>query len=384
MTVAEKTQETGNEKTEKGSSIGSLTDLGVGFIDGAVARPYNATLGLILPKIDLTDSYDSRSAAAQIGHFGGAVADMVVLSKVTGGFVNRGLGAAAESGYISRSLASSNMFASTLSMGTTGALYNGVFTEGTLSERAKHATVGFATFATLGAATSGLSRSEFLGQAGSRTFMQNVKLGGLAGLPAGFVDAQANSLVNGKGLNTDIVDVGKTMGYYGLFGATMNGIAHGAQEYGPRTRMWLSDALASKGTRGEPAETLRSGGAFRPEAAEAVQPKKFNVPETGMLDLGKMISETPAADRIALLQEVFKTRSQVPLGSWMRLIEPAHMETFLRAGHELYPQTALRNAEYLIETRNLRPATADSQPINFEAWQTALKNVRAKLAPGTS
>ncbi|HNB23521.1 MAG TPA: hypothetical protein PKZ32_13955, partial [Candidatus Melainabacteria bacterium] len=117
MTVAEKTQETGKEKTEKGSPIGSLTDLGVGFIDGAVARPYNATLGLILPKIDLTDSYDSRSAAAQIGHFGGAVADMVVLSKVTGGFVNRGLGAAAESGYISRSLASSNMFASTLSMG---------------------------------------------------------------------------------------------------------------------------------------------------------------------------------------------------------------------------------------------------------------------------
>lgn len=381
--MVERTPDTKTESKPKDTEIGSLTDLGVGLIDGGIARPYNATLGLVLPKIDLTDSYNRNSVAAQVGNFGGAVADVVILSKVTGGLVNKGLGAAAESGYISRSLAGSNMLASTLSMGTTGALYNGVFTEGTAAERAKHATVGFATFATLGAATSGLARTEFLGQAGSRTFMQNVKLGGLSGLPAGFVDAQANSLVNGKGFNTDVVEIGKTMGYYGLFGATMGGIAHGAQEYGPRARMWLSETMSNKGLKSEPAEILRSPNSLRPEAAETVQPKRFNIPETGMLDLGKMISETAAADRIALMQEVFKTRPQVPLGSWMRLIEPAYMESFLRAGHELFPKTALRNANYLIETRNLRPPTPDSPPINFEAWEQALKNVKATVPPGT-
>lgn len=363
--------------------MGSLTDLGFGFFDGAIARPYNATLGHVLPKVDLTESYNRNSIAAQVGNFGGAVTDVVVLSKVTGGLVNKGLGAAAETGYISRSLAGSNMLASTLSMGTTGALYNGVFTEGTAGERAKHAAVGFATFATLGAATTGLARSEFLGQAGSRTFMQNVKLGGLAGLPAGFVESQANSLVDGKGFNTDIVDVGKNMAYYGMFGAAMGGITHGAQEYGPRARMWLSDALSNKGVKAEPAEILRSANASRPETTQTIQARKFNIPENGMLDLGKMISEAAPADRIALMQEVFKTRPQVPLGSWMRLIEPAHMESFLRAGHELYPQTALRNANYLIETRNLRPPTPDSPPINFEAWEQALQKVKATISPGT-
>jgi len=381
--VTEKNLDARVEAKEKDAGLGSLTDFGFGFIDGAIARPYNATLGHVLPKVDLTDSYNRNSIAAQVGNFGGAVTDVVVLSKITGGLVNKGLGAAAETGYISRSLAGSNMLASTLSMGTTGALYNGVFTEGTAGERARHAAVGFATFATLGAATTSLARSEFLGQAGSRTFMQNVKLGGLAGLPAGFVESQANSLVNGKGFNTDIVDVGKNMAYYGLFGAAMGGISHGAQEYGPRARMWLSDAISNKGIKAEPAETLRSANALRPENAQTIQPKKFNIPETGMLDLGKMISEAAPAERIALMQEVFKTRPQVPLGSWMRLIEPAHMESFLRAGHELYPQTALRNANYLIETRNLRPPTPDSPPINFEAWEQALQKVKAAVSPAT-
>lgn len=381
--MTEKNLDARVDSNKKETEIGSLTDLGFGLIDGAIARPYNATLGHVLPKVDLTDSYNRNSIAAQVGNFGGAVTDVVVLSKVTGGLVNKGLGAAAETGYISRSLAGSNMLASTLSMGTTGALYNGVFTEGTAAERAKHAAVGFATFATLGAATTGLARSEFLGQAGSRTFMQNVKLGGLAGLPAGFVESQANSLVNGKGFNTDIVDVGKNMAYYGIFGAAMGGITHGAQEYGPRARMWLSDALSNKGIKAEPAEILRSANALRPETTQTIQPRKFNIPENGMLDLGKMISEAAPAERIALMQEVFKARPQVPLGSWMRLIEPAHMESFLRAGHELYPQTALRNANYLIETRNLRPPTPDSPPINFEAWEQALQKVKAAVSPGT-
>ncbi len=370
----------------KEAGIGSWSDLGVGFVDSAVARPYNATLGLVLPKIDLSESYNRETVAARIGDFGGTVADFVVLSKVTGGLVNKGLGTAAERGLISRSLAESNMFATSLSMGTTGALYNGVFTPGSATDRLKGATVGFATFSTLGATSTALGKSQFLGQPGSRTFMQNVKLGGLSGLPAGFVDAQANSLVNGKGFNTDVVDVGKTMGYYGLFGATMGGVAHGAQEYGPRARMWLSENLPKRNIFAPSENVFRSPNTPRPVEAEPIiktadtqvqQPKKFNIPETGMIDLGKMLQEAAPADRIALIQNVFKSRPQVPVGSWMRHIEEPHMETFLRAGHQMYPKTTLQTVDYLLQKRMVRPIS-DSQSINFDAWEKALSKVRAE------
>ena len=87
--------------------------------------------------------------------------------------------------------------------------------------------------------------------------------------------------------------------------------------------------------------------------------------------------ETPLADQIQLVQDVIAARPQVPVGSWMRLIEPSDMPQFLRAVHQMYPETALGTAGYLIETQNLRPPTADSPPIDFKAWQQALETVKA-------
>ena len=62
-----------DSKTEKhaGTEIGSLADLGLGLIDSAIAKPYNATIGLIAPKIDLSDEYNHQSIAAKVGDFGG-------------------------------------------------------------------------------------------------------------------------------------------------------------------------------------------------------------------------------------------------------------------------------------------------------------------------
>jgi len=57
-------------KTEKpsgtGTQIGSLADLGLGLIDSAIAKPYNATIGLIAPKIDLSNDYNHNSIAAKV------------------------------------------------------------------------------------------------------------------------------------------------------------------------------------------------------------------------------------------------------------------------------------------------------------------------------
>jgi len=193
-----------DSKTEKhaGTEIGSLADLGLGLIDSAIAKPYNATIGLIAPKIDLSDDYNHESIAAKVGDFGGGIADVLALSKVAGLGVGKGLGWGVERGLISTSLAESSALASTLTLGTTGALYAGVFTGGSASERFKNASVGLATFGTLGASTAGLSRFGFLGEAGSRTFLQNIALGGLSGVPAGIANAEATSLANGHGLSS--------------------------------------------------------------------------------------------------------------------------------------------------------------------------------------
>ncbi len=374
-------------KTEKptGTQIGSLADLGLGLIDGAVAKPYNATIGLIGPKIDLSKEYNQNSIAAKVGDFGGSVADVIVLTKLTGFGVSKGLGAAADKGLISASLAESPILASTLSLGTTGALYGGVFTPGSASDRLKNAAVGFATFGTLGASTVGLNRFAFLGEAGSRTFLQDVALGGLSGIPAGIANAEATSLVNGKGVTFDPSTIGKSAAYYGLFGATMGGVAHGLTEGGLNAKSWLAENTAKRGTQ-SPLETPSSTQA-RPSdvattdavVAQTTSPRSFNIPETGNIELGRLMQETPLADQIQLVQDVITARPQVPVGSWMRLIEPNDMPQFLRAIHQMYPDTALGTAGYLIETHNLRPPTADSPPINFKAWQQALETVKTAI-----
>jgi len=385
-----------DSKTEKpsgtGTQIGSLTDLGLGLIDSAIAKPYNATIGLVAPKIDLSNDYNHNSIAAKVGDFGGGIADVLALSKVAGWGVGKGLGLGAERGLISARLAESATLASTLSLGTTGALYGGVFTSGSASERLKNAAVGFTTFGTLGASTAGLSKFGFLGEAGSRTFMQNVALGGLSGIPAGIANAEATSLVNGNGLSFSPSTVGKSALYYGLFGATMGGVAHGLTEGGVRVKNWLStDVSASEmaGARlGAPSEfeTVEPRNASQPVAGDRVAvpkpPSAFNIPETGNIDLGRLMKETPPADQIQMLQEVFTGRPKVPVGSWMRLIEPEDMPQFLRAIDQSFPDTALNTAKYLIDSQNLRPPTADSPPIDFAAWERALDTVKAeKLVP---
>src|SRR5262245_61060596 len=115
--------------------IGSFADLGLGLVDSALAKPYNATLGLVLPQFDLSRSYDHNSFAGKAGDFGGSLIDVVALSKVTGWGVGKGLGWGAERGFLSASLAESPMLASTISLGATGALYGGVFTPGDATTR---------------------------------------------------------------------------------------------------------------------------------------------------------------------------------------------------------------------------------------------------------
>ncbi len=104
-TFSDRAVNTPNKKAEKssGTEIGSLSDLGLGLIDSAVARPYNATIGLIAPKIDVGE-YNHNSIAAKVGDFWGSVADVIALSKVTGWGVGKGLGWGAERGLVSASM----------------------------------------------------------------------------------------------------------------------------------------------------------------------------------------------------------------------------------------------------------------------------------------
>lgn len=359
-------------KPEKatGSGIGSFADLGLSLFDRAIAKPYNATLGLVAPEIDLSGSYDHASLAAKTGELGGAVLDMVGLSKLSGWGVGRGLGWSAERGFFSASLAESSMLSSTLSLGTAGALYGGVFTPGSGTDRLKNAGVDLATFASMGASSSWLGRFGVLGEIGSRSLMQDMAVGGLSGLPGGVVNAEATSLANGQGFANG-QDVASSALYYSAFGILMSGAGHGLTE-AVKARSWLTDNSAqSRPQMEQPAKTAADEG-----PAPSPGTRQFNIPETGNIELGQMMRETPSGDQIALVQQVIASRPEVPMGSWMRLIAKGDMAQFLRASDQMYPDTALENAGYLIGARNLRPPTPDSPPIDFAAWERALKVVK--------
>ncbi len=360
-----------SQESEGTTRIGSLYDLGVGVVESGLARPYNATVGLLLPQVDLTHSYDHRSIAGQVGEFGGTLLDIVILSKLSTNGVGRGIAWGAERGLISGSMARSRSLAGTLSMGTTGALYGGAFTPGSLSTRLKNAAIGSATFATLGASTAGLGSFSFLGQAGSRTLLQNMALGGLSGMPAGVVNAEVTSLVNGRGFTLNPYTLGSSAMYYGAFGAAMGGVTHGLEGIG-RSR---SASALETSTRGRE-QTVRPVSEELPptSSAPSTTPRttSFDIPKAGNVELGKLMRETPLADQIRLVQEVVASRPQVPVGSWMRMIATEDMPQFLRAIDAMYPKTALENANFLVETRNLRPPTPDSPPIDFNAWRQAI------------
>ncbi len=253
----------------------------------------------------------------------------------------------------------------------------------------------------MGASTVGLSKFDFLGQAGSRTFLQDVAMGGLSGIPAGLVDAETTSLVNGKGLTFDPSTLGKSALYYGAFGATMGGVTHGLAEGQTRAKNWLSEHSTTQGSEATLNDTrpaVRQASQAEAETASTdkaqtsplqnadaagAQPRSFNIPETANIELGQMMREVAPADQIRLVQEVIASRPKVPVGSWMRLIEPQDMQTFLRAVDQAYPDTALNTAGYLIDTQNLRPPTPDSPPIDFNAWQQALDTVKSEKLTAT-
>lgn len=372
-----------NTRNSATTELGSVADFGISLFDSAIARPYNATIGLIAPKIDLSKDYNHNSYAAKIGDFGGTAVDIALISKFAGSGVSKALGAGAERGMISASLAENKLLASTLTFSTTGALYGGVFTPGSFQDRLKNATVDAATFGAMGAASTQFSKFGFLGSPGNRSLLQEMGLGAMSGVPGGIVNAEMTSLVNRNGLTFDVRTLGKSALYYGAFGAAMGGITHGMTKGSEMTRSWWNESSANaKTANNTPVEAvsveLAPAEAVRGSGVPNTEPIKFNIPETGNIELGRMMRDLPAADQIRLAQEVFKCRPNVPVGSWMRLISAEEMPNFLRAAEQLYPGTSLRTANYLVETRNLRPPTPDSPPVDFAAWERAIELVRAE------
>lgn len=94
--------------------------------------------------------------------------------------------------------------------GLTGAIYSGVFSPASVSEesfweaRARHAAVGGLTFASLQGSALGvkaLAEKSLLSKTAlSATLKSEIAANGLAGIPAGLVAANSESLLSGKGL----------------------------------------------------------------------------------------------------------------------------------------------------------------------------------------
>jgi len=356
-------------------TVGSISDFGASLAEAALAKPYNASAGLVLPKMHLGIDYDHNSWAAKAGEFGAGVIDLVALTKMSSWGISRGLSLTGDSA-IASAYSQSRMLSSSLSLGTAGALHGGVFTSGDADTRLKNAVVEAGTFAVMGASTAGLGRLAFLGKEGSRTLLQDAALGGLSGLPGGVANVELTSLMNGKGLNLDANTVGSSALYYGLFGATIGGVMHGlsrATESGSKPGA-QEPAAAETQNRVEPGGQLKGA---RTEADVAIK-----IPETGFVELGQLMRQTPFENQIGLVQKVLTVRPDVPLGSWMRLVAPEDMPQFLRAVDQLHPEYGFRHATDLIRAEYLRPAAPDSQPIDFGAWRKALETVQTERLRG--
>ena len=141
------------------------------------------------------------------------------------------------------------------------------------------------------------------------------------------------------------------------------------------TAVTQADTAAVKPEVIEPVQTV--------QAAEAVveQTQQFDIPETGLIDLGTMFKATAPEDQAALMKAIVEARPKVPVGSWMRHIEPSEMEAFLRASYQNYPDT-LNTAQYLVNRGMLRPLD-ESVPIDFAAWERAITTVRAEVTANT-
>ncbi len=183
----------------------------------------------MLPSVEFMDTpqnaefLSARWHVQQVGSAAGMVVPFLLLHKGVGRL------SAAALGKVETEMATQTLTRRVIGeAAVTGALYEGVFRPVTEQEgnfaaaRARNALVGGATFATLAAsaiAIKSLAQAE-TGTVG-RMLRTDIAASVLAGVPAGFVSAEANSLLSGKG-SASRGEIAESMYSFALAGGALS------------------------------------------------------------------------------------------------------------------------------------------------------------------
>jgi hypothetical protein len=207
-------------KTE--TSHSALGDFFDATVIAAVEDPLNAgeqminhATGKHLPKLELVDR-PRDTWAAKAGSAVGNIIDVALI------------GAAAATGVAEVGLAA-GVGTSVLTSAAVGLVYSASRptseTGNFWANKARDVAITTGTFAALGALAPELGKLSFLGKAGSRTLIQDTAVSGISGLPAGAVNAELTSVLNGHGLAT-MREVANKSAQFALYGAAMGFGSH--------------------------------------------------------------------------------------------------------------------------------------------------------------
>lgn len=186
----------------------------------------NHTAGTKLEPIELVFSPLEDNLWTKGGAFCGTLFDVAIASRIAGSAVSKvGLAKGALAPMLTGGLGGA-MYGVMLPVDEPGGYFDATQNANYWQLKGRNVAVLAGTFATMAGASQLLGSAGFLGEAGKRTLLQDVALGGLSGAPAGAVNAELSSLLDGKGLASAGDLVSNTLNY-GAFGAAMGGLNHG-------------------------------------------------------------------------------------------------------------------------------------------------------------
>jgi len=203
-------------------------DFASGLYDGAIKQPLSAVRQLAGEKVAAQDSRDD-SLAKKGGHLAGFILDFSIVSRLTGGAVNKALAEATASGITG---AGARMFVA-------GGLYGGLLTassneKGLLAGRLENALVSGTSFAVMGGVGKVL---EGTGVVAGHEILGKIGANAVAGGAGGVVESYGSVFAN-EHRRASFSEVIGTAGSYALFGAGFGaldvGVNKGVQYASPK------------------------------------------------------------------------------------------------------------------------------------------------------
>jgi hypothetical protein len=205
-----------------GATGRAISDVGKGFVEGAVEQPLNALIEVgehvirhKLGRVDLVQPTENSLATAT-GQMAGKVLDIFLLSKAVG------------AGYSHYGISETGIGSTMLRMGTTGMIY-GTMLDPTgdkpgnfFYNRIANGLTEGATWAAIGGTTSALEGGKFVQPAQFRTLRGYVTLGAMSGVAGGIVHSETNSLLHTGQFASAREVAGDSLAYGvsgGMFGA---------------------------------------------------------------------------------------------------------------------------------------------------------------------